>query len=30
MTALTRQISSVIEEFREELPRQRVPRAYPH
>jgi hypothetical protein len=29
-TALMRQISSVIAEFREELPRQRPPRAYPH
>lgn len=29
-TALMRQISSVIAEFRDELPRQRPPRAYPH
>lgn len=29
-TYLTRQISSVIEEFRDELPRQRAPRAFPH
>lgn len=29
-TALMRQISSVIAEFRDELPRQRAPRAYPH
>ncbi|MFI6013216.1 DUF1152 domain-containing protein [Streptomyces sp. NPDC051243] len=29
-TALMRQISSVIEEFRDELPHQRPPRAYPH
>ncbi|MFE9605113.1 DUF1152 domain-containing protein [Streptomyces hokutonensis] len=29
-TALIRQVSSRIEEFREELPRQRPPRAYPH
>ncbi len=29
-TELTRQISSVIEEFRDELPRQRQPRAFPH
>ncbi|MFJ3669462.1 DUF1152 domain-containing protein [Streptomyces sp. NPDC090106] len=29
-TALMRQISSLIEEFRDELPRQRQPRAYPH
>jgi hypothetical protein len=29
-TSLMRQISSVIAEFRDELPRQRPPRAYPH
>ncbi|PVE04750.1 DUF1152 domain-containing protein [Streptomyces scopuliridis] len=29
-THLTRQISTVIEEFRDELPRQRPPRAIPH
>ncbi|KFF98600.1 hypothetical protein IQ62_23905 [Streptomyces scabiei] len=29
-TELTRQISSVVEEFRDELPRQRQPRAFPH
>ncbi|MFH8773152.1 DUF1152 domain-containing protein [Streptomyces sp. NPDC017958] len=29
-TMLMRQISSVIAEFREELPRQRAPRAFPH
>jgi hypothetical protein len=29
-TALIRQVSSRIEEFRDELPRQRPPRAYPH
>jgi hypothetical protein len=29
-TVLMRQISSVIEEFRDELPRQRVPRLFPH
>lgn len=29
-TTLMRQISSVIAEFRDELPRQRPPRAYPH
>ncbi|MFI5683217.1 DUF1152 domain-containing protein [Streptomyces sp. NPDC051636] len=29
-TALMRQISSVIERFRDELPRQRPPRAFPH
>lgn len=29
-TVLTRQISSVIEEFRDQLPRQRPPRRYPH
>lgn len=29
-TELTRQISTVVEEFRDELPRQRPPRAYPH
>ena len=29
-TQLTRQISSIIEEFREELPRQRPPRMFPH
>ncbi|MCW8381805.1 DUF1152 domain-containing protein [Streptomyces justiciae] len=29
-TALMRQIHSVIAEFRDELPRQRPPRAYPH
>lgn len=29
-TALMRQVSSVIAEFRDELPRQRPPRAYPH
>jgi hypothetical protein len=29
-TALTRQISSIIAEFRDELPRQRPPRAFPH
>ncbi|WP_149824434.1 DUF1152 domain-containing protein [Streptomyces tailanensis] len=29
-TALTRQISSIIAEFRDELPRQRQPRAFPH
>ena len=29
-TELTRQISSVVEEFRDELPRQRPPRAFPH
>ncbi|MFF5494049.1 DUF1152 domain-containing protein [Streptomyces aquilus] len=29
-TALMRQVHSVIAEFREELPRQRPPRAYPH
>ncbi|MEU1256419.1 DUF1152 domain-containing protein [Streptomyces chartreusis] len=29
-TALMRQISSVISDFRDELPRQRPPRAYPH
>ncbi|MET9972635.1 DUF1152 domain-containing protein [Streptomyces sp. NPDC006356] len=29
-TALMRQISSAIAEFRDELPRQRPPRAYPH
>jgi hypothetical protein len=29
-TALIRQVSSLIEEFRDELPRQRPPRAYPH
>ncbi|WP_055710761.1 DUF1152 domain-containing protein [Streptomyces torulosus] len=29
-TVLTRQISSVIERFRDELPRQRRPRAFPH
>ncbi|WP_327721284.1 DUF1152 domain-containing protein [Streptomyces sp. NBC_00490] len=29
-TALMRQISSVIADFRDELPRQRPPRAYPH
>ncbi|MFE0627373.1 DUF1152 domain-containing protein [Streptomyces sp. NPDC058864] len=29
-TQLTRQISSVVEEFRDELPRQRPPRTFPH
>ncbi|MGW3042560.1 DUF1152 domain-containing protein [Kitasatospora sp. NPDC001159] len=29
-TVLTRQISTVIEEFRDELPRQRPPRQFPH
>jgi hypothetical protein len=29
-TALMRQISTVITEFRDELPRQRPPRAFPH
>jgi hypothetical protein len=29
-TVLMRQISSVITGFREELPRQRPPRAFPH
>lgn len=29
-TALTRQVSSAIEEFRDALPRQRPPRAFPH
>nr|WP_055590975.1 DUF1152 domain-containing protein [Peterkaempfera griseoplana] len=29
-TVLTRQISSVIEEFRDELPRSRPPRVFPH
>ncbi|MGW0706138.1 DUF1152 domain-containing protein [Streptomyces sp. NPDC002643] len=29
-TALMRQISSIINEFRDELPRQRQPRAFPH
>jgi predicted transcriptional regulator of viral defense system len=29
-THLTRQIGSIIEEFREELPRQRAPRMFPH
>ncbi|KND42517.1 MULTISPECIES: DUF1152 domain-containing protein [Streptomyces] len=29
-TELTRQISSVVEEFRDGLPRQRQPRAFPH
>ncbi|TKA11244.1 hypothetical protein [Actinacidiphila oryziradicis] len=29
-THLTRQISSIIEEFRDELPRQRPPRTIPH
>ncbi|MEV6508669.1 DUF1152 domain-containing protein [Streptomyces sp. NPDC051642] len=29
-TSLIRQVSSLIEEFRDELPRQRPPRAYPH
>ncbi|MYS20826.1 Protein of unknown function [Streptomyces sp. DvalAA-14] len=29
-THLTRQISSIIEEFRDELPRQRPPRTFPH
>lgn len=29
-THLTRQISTVIEEFRDELPRQRPPRTIPH
>jgi hypothetical protein len=29
-TELMRQISSAIERFRAELPRQRPPRAYPH
>ncbi|MET7567414.1 DUF1152 domain-containing protein [Streptomyces sp. NPDC005492] len=29
-TALIRQVSSLIAEFRDELPRQRAPRAYPH
>lgn len=29
-TALMRQIHSVIAEFRDELPRQRPPRVYPH
>jgi hypothetical protein len=29
-TSLTRQISSIIEEFRDDLPRRRQPRAYPH
>ncbi len=29
-TYLTRQISTIIEEFRDELPRQRPPRTFPH
>ncbi|MET9873024.1 DUF1152 domain-containing protein [Actinacidiphila glaucinigra] len=29
-TQLTRQISSIVEEFRDELPRQRPPRTFPH
>ncbi|MFF3562178.1 DUF1152 domain-containing protein [Streptomyces sp. NPDC002574] len=29
-TQLTRQISSVVEEFRDDLPRQRPPRTFPH
>jgi hypothetical protein len=29
-THLTRQISSIIEEFRDDLPRQRPPRTFPH
>ncbi|MEU4092612.1 DUF1152 domain-containing protein [Streptomyces sp. NPDC026673] len=29
-TRLTRQISSIVEEFRDELPRQRPPRTFPH
>ncbi|MFC8433552.1 hypothetical protein [Streptomyces sp. NPDC057253] len=29
-TSLMRQVSSVIEEFRATLPRQRPPRAFPH
>jgi hypothetical protein len=29
-TALIRQVSSLIQDFRDELPRQRPPRAYPH
>lgn len=29
-TSLIRQVSTLIEEFRDELPRQRPPRAYPH
>lgn len=29
-TRQTRQISSVIEDFRESLPRQRPPRQFPH